>query len=434
MARGGAGREEGSLQAPFALDVASSTHPGKVRPVNEDALLVEPLDGADVAKRGLLLVVADGMGGHEAGEVASKLATEAVRDAYYDGSAEELAARLNEAVSTANARVFEAAQETGKQGMGTTLTAAVIQGNKLILGQVGDSRAYLIRGNQVHQLTTDHSWVQQQVEAGVLTREQARTHPNRNVITRAIGQEPQVEIDIFSEPSQLLVDDWLLLCSDGLHSLVGDDELPGLLAKGTAQQAADKLVKLAVSRGAPDNVTVVLVHVNSGGPKLRLNREGALGRRILANFPGLGLLAALVLAIGVLALFVLAFGALPSANAPPPVASAVSSPPQVPAPPPTGAVASAGAAAPGPASATPRPAAAASPAPLQPAGSSPTPTQIRRIPMPSLGLPARRPPAEGMQRVAADELPLPAADATRAPGSGLLPDDLGPILGMTPAP
>ena len=276
------------MHLPLALDVGSSTHPGKVRSINEDSLLIEPLDGQDVARWGLFLVVADGMGGHEAGEVASELAVRTARDAYYASGATEPPSRLDAAMQAANARVYQTALDSGRLGMGTTMTSAVILGQRLLLGQVGDSRAYLIRGETVTQLTSDHSWVQQQVDAGMLTPEQARTHPNRNVITRAIGQDPEVEVDLREDRSALQVDDWLLLCSDGFHTLVREQELPRLLAGSGAQQAAKRLVDLAVARGAPDNVTVVLVHVQAPAVvKSRLNRDGPLGRRILANFPGL---------------------------------------------------------------------------------------------------------------------------------------------------
>jgi PPM family protein phosphatase len=223
------------------------TDVGRGRPENEDSILVDP-DGG-------LYAVADGMGGHRAGEVASATAIEALKAAYLGGQ------RVDQAVAAANAAVFaKAAEDAALRGMGTTLTAVALQNSTAVLGHVGDSRAYLMRDGAVTQVTDDHSLVEQLVREGRLTPEEAQKHPQRAIITRALGVDPNVEVDTYRV--DLKPGDRLLICSDGLTNMLSDDTIAQTLRRhADPQQAADTLVDMANQAGGDDNITVVLVYV-----------------------------------------------------------------------------------------------------------------------------------------------------------------------------
>ncbi|ADU51036.1 protein serine/threonine phosphatase [Thermaerobacter marianensis DSM 12885] len=233
------------------LRLAARTHPGWVRENNEDAYLAELLPGDE----GWLVAVADGMGGHRAGEVASWLALRTLREQVVAG------APLAEAVLAANQEVFRRqAGDPDLSGMGTTLTAAVIgRGGAVELCHVGDSRAYLLRQGCLSRLTRDHSLVEEFVRSGALTEQEARRHPQRNLLTRAIGTDVAVPVD--ETTVQLQPSDLLLLCSDGLSEAVPDARLADLLAAaGPADLAArvDALIEAALAAGGADNITAVL--------------------------------------------------------------------------------------------------------------------------------------------------------------------------------
>jgi PPM family protein phosphatase len=234
-------------------DSAGFTDPGRKRRRNEDALVIEPP----------LFAVADGMGGAQAGEVASRLAAAAFREFHEadDLGAEE---RLAAIIQEANKRIYErAAGDAQVSGMGTTITAALVTDAALVIGHVGDSRAYRLRGGQLEQLTNDHSLVADLVRSGRLTPEEADTHPQRSVITRALGTDPQVDVDTFTVAAER--GDLFLLCSDGLTTMVADDEIGGLVARAASlEQAGKGLVKAANRAGGEDNVTVVLFEVAEG--------------------------------------------------------------------------------------------------------------------------------------------------------------------------
>jgi PPM family protein phosphatase len=228
------------------------TDVGRGRPENEDRLLVDDERG--------LYAVADGMGGHRAGEVASATAVEALQAAFLDGRP------LDQAVEAANAAVFaKAAADAALQGMGTTLTAAaVLDGHTLLVGHVGDSRAYLMRDGAVAQVTDDHSLVEQLVREGRLSPEEAQTHPQRAIITRALGVDPEVEVDTYRV--DLKAGDRLLICSDGLTNMLSDDTIAATLRRhADPQQAADTLVDMANQAGGDDNITVVILDALSDG-------------------------------------------------------------------------------------------------------------------------------------------------------------------------
>ena len=231
---------------------AGDSHVGRVRSDNEDAFLLAPP----------LFAVADGLGGHQAGEIASSIAIETLLESA--PRAADVKA-LGRAARQANAAVIEAAATgRGKTGMGTTLTAVMIDGSRLAVAHVGDSRAYLLHLGALEQLTTDHSLVADLVRQGRITAEESRTHPNRSVITRALGSDPDMMADTFEV--QAAPGDRLLLATDGLTSMVPDDEISHVLATApTPDAAVDELIDRAIDAGGQDNVTVVVVDIERRG-------------------------------------------------------------------------------------------------------------------------------------------------------------------------
>ncbi len=249
---------------PLSLSVACRTDCGRVREMNQDYVEVRAPSDYERDENGYLFLVADGMGGHRAGEVASRLAVRAVADEYYatDSLIAEPAAALAHAVEVANNVVFhEANQNCCQAGMGTTITAGVIQGRTLYLANVGDSRGYLIRGGQAVQITQDHTWVAQQVRDGKMSVDQARDSQYASLLTRALGIEELVQVDLFSR--ELHEGDVILLCSDGLTRYVDDDELPEQVSTQALEPAVSRLISLANERGGGDNISVVAVRVTT---------------------------------------------------------------------------------------------------------------------------------------------------------------------------
>ena len=235
------------------------TDPGCVRPQNQDAYHMEQLD-----RNTLLCLVCDGMGGAKSGNIASTLAldvfVEEVRRTWVPGmSQEKVDQMLEAAVKLANFTVFDQAQQFEEfNGMGTTLVALLIQNQEVTIINVGDSRAYRVGSHGIRCLTKDHSLVQMMVERGELTPERARTYPGKNYITRAIGTEPVVESDIFHLDVER--GDCLLLCSDGLSNMMDDQEILFEVVHGVNKQyCCQRLLDVAKNRGAPDNVTSVLI-------------------------------------------------------------------------------------------------------------------------------------------------------------------------------
>jgi serine/threonine protein phosphatase PrpC len=256
------------VQPVMPLEVGQATSVGQVRSGNEDSVICEPLGAPTVTQRGLFCAVADGMGGHAAGEVASSMAVQHARDAYYNANVDTVSEALRIAVETANGKVFSAGSaKSGRDQMGSTLTALVVYGDRAIVGHVGDSRCYLIEDGQIRQITRDHSWVAQEVEAGALSPEEARMHPRRNIITRALGLRPEVDVDLYETP--IATGSILVLCSDGLHGPVRDDEILDLTRRLPPQRAVDELVSLANQRGGLDNISAVVVRVVDDGDTAR---------------------------------------------------------------------------------------------------------------------------------------------------------------------
>ena len=226
----------------------SRTDIGCLRDHNEDSLVVTPP----------LFAVADGMGGHAAGEVASEIAVRVLSELapeHPDGEA------LGRAIEEANRAVIQAAREgRGRQGMGTTMTAAMLEGERLVIAQVGDSRAYLLHQGKLQQLTRDHSLMADMIEAGQLTPEEARTHPQRSVITRALGSDAHLHPDIYE--INVETGDRLLICSDGLSGMIFDDQIENTLRRvQDPQRCASQLVNEAIAAGGHDNVTVIVADV-----------------------------------------------------------------------------------------------------------------------------------------------------------------------------
>ena len=245
--------------------VAVMTHPGRRRRRNEDAFVCEPP----------LFAVADGMGGAQAGALASRLAAAALRgEGTPSGDGQSAETRVAALIQEANRRVHERASEDEQAfGMGTTMTVALVENDRVAIGHVGDSRAYLIRDRTLSQLTEDHSLVAELVRSGKLSPEEAESHPQRSVITRALGPDPDVDADTFSIVAR--DGDLFLLCSDGLTSMVDDEEILGIIEehRDDLDAAAKALVRAANRGGGEDNITIVFFEIDApretplvGGP------------------------------------------------------------------------------------------------------------------------------------------------------------------------
>ena len=260
--------------APFYVSVAGATDVGKEREKNEDALVVADLSGGtllssvpharlDVGERGVLLAVSDGMGGAQAGEVASALVVETLTRAMKDASpGTPRDALMNDAIQRAHRAVWETATRESKK-MGATLTAVFVHAGQAFIAEVGDSRAYLIRRGNLCQLTHDQSMVQLLVDSGVIEPDQAAESPIRNIILQAMGNQPNVKVALGQ--LQLRDRDCLVLCSDGLTVHVTDDEIRDVvLASGRPEVATKQLIDLANERGGKDNITVVVAGIGGG--------------------------------------------------------------------------------------------------------------------------------------------------------------------------
>jgi PPM family protein phosphatase len=250
----------------YDVVVGMSSDVGCVRELNEDSgRYVQPEDPEVLSLKGVLVVVADGMGGHSAGEVASRLAVEVVTRAYYEDRDDPRTA-LENAFHEANHEIHKAAEkDASKTGMGTTCTALVLQDGTAISAHVGDSRLYLVREGSIYLMTEDHSAVMEMVKAGLITLEQARHHPEKNVILRAMGSHPEVEVTTWQEPFPVRAGDRFLLCSDGLYDLVEDEEIKQIVMLSAPPTACDNLIALAKERGGHDNITVGIVGLIAAG-------------------------------------------------------------------------------------------------------------------------------------------------------------------------
>jgi protein phosphatase len=256
----------GELLRPedFRFDIVACllSDVGCARELNEDSgRYVQPGDAELLGEKGSLLVVCDGMGGHSAGEVASNMAVDVITRVYYDDP-DDAQTALTNAFEKANREIYEAStKDESRKGMGTTGTALVLRKGRAFAAHVGDSRIYLIRNEQIYVMTQDHSEVMEMVKRGLLTLDEARHHPDKNVILRALGSHPEVEVSTWDAPFPLREDDVFLLCSDGLYDLVEDDEIRRLVISVDPQPACESLIALAKERGGHDNITVGIVKV-----------------------------------------------------------------------------------------------------------------------------------------------------------------------------
>jgi serine/threonine protein phosphatase PrpC len=234
--------------------VAAVTDPGRTRRRNEDSYVMAPP----------LFAIADGMGGAQAGEVASRLATAALKESQAEAGGEQ---RIADLIQEANRRVYDrSSTDPNTSGMGTTITVALVEDEHVAFGHVGDSRAYLIRDASMEQLTEDHSLVNELLKTGKLSREEAESHPQRSVITRALGTDPDVDVDTFSVRAE--IGDLFLLCSDGLTDMVSEESILAVVERnrGDIDMALSDLVKAANRGGGQDNITVVAFEISDRAP------------------------------------------------------------------------------------------------------------------------------------------------------------------------
>ncbi len=252
-------------EMPLALNFAMKTHPGQVRPLNEDAVGADPVAG--------LFLLADGLGGYNAGEIASTMAVSSLlaqlssdlEQARANGTEFDPRGALHDRITAMNATIFRAALNSSAfEGMATTAVAAWVLGDRLWVAHTGDSRLYRLRGDRLEQLTRDHSFSQELLDAGMVTEEEARLLPAKNLVTRALGASADVEPEIHDYDVQ--PGDLMLLCSDGLTEMINYDEISGLLVAcgGEPHESARRLVDMANEAGGRDNVSVVVVVVRDG--------------------------------------------------------------------------------------------------------------------------------------------------------------------------
>jgi len=248
------------------MKIAARTHVGMVREKNEDSYYIDE-------KERKLFVVADGMGGHQAGEIASNMTVETIAVLFREklngqGSLDNAKETIDGIIDKANEVVYRKSFEDDKfSGMGTTLVMAVYQDDKIYIGHVGDSRAYLLKDNDMKQITKDHTLVQALVDNGTITSEEAKMHPKRNVLTRALGTNRAIDIDVYTV-DEFENESILILCTDGLTGAVSDEEINRIFKSSGVDNGCDSLIELANERGGYDNITIVAIEFtneSSGG-------------------------------------------------------------------------------------------------------------------------------------------------------------------------
>jgi PPM family protein phosphatase len=251
------------MKVRTGIEVSSQSDIGCLRTNNEDSFVYwEPEDDAQFLRKGRLAVVADGMGGYEGGQEASRLAVETLVASYRDFGGNDPQQALIEALQAAHEQIRSYSfAHPELRGMGTTCTAAAIVQDALYFVHVGDTRLYLIRDCQITRVTRDHSYVGRLVEAGMISAEEAETHPQRNILTAALGTNPDLIMDSPGRPEPLRPEDVLLICSDGLWGQVRDTEILDAVTDKTTEQAGQELIELARTRGGPDNITVEILRL-----------------------------------------------------------------------------------------------------------------------------------------------------------------------------
>ncbi|HLW00335.1 MAG TPA: protein phosphatase 2C domain-containing protein [Ktedonobacterales bacterium] len=262
------GRERNYLMASalLRLDVAALTDRGLTRDANEDTLIsVVPPDTQTMQQKGALFVVADGMGGHTMGEVASDLAVTTIRETYYQNPENDTLTALRQAVEQANETIVQRnetlrTREEASRWMGTTCVAAVLKDDRVYIANAGDSLAYLIRDQEVLQLAQNHSWEVEQVRLGAMTLEEAKAQGKGNVITCCLGDT--LELEVYAATEQAQDGDILVLCTDGLHGLIGEEEIRAIVQQYGPEESAARLVARANESGGPDNITAVVARIS----------------------------------------------------------------------------------------------------------------------------------------------------------------------------
>ncbi|HQU90924.1 MAG TPA: Stp1/IreP family PP2C-type Ser/Thr phosphatase [Pyrinomonadaceae bacterium] len=266
----------------LTVTAAVMTDPGCVRTNNEDnGLHVHPFVAEDRPERGSLTIVADGMGGHSSGEIASSMAVELISRYFYDDTASQPDVALTSAIERASGEIFDSSvADTRYLGMGTTVVALAIQQNFGYVAHVGDSRMYRLRGELMVRMTTDHSQVMEMVKLGIITPEEAQSHEDKNVILRAVGTQASVEVETFG-PFQVEPADEFLLCSDGLSDMATDDEIRAIWLGGRdIHDSCERLVEFAKARGGNDNITVGIVRAADAGDAGRMVRRIPITRQV----------------------------------------------------------------------------------------------------------------------------------------------------------
>ena len=265
----------------FNISHACKTDVGLVREHNEDSILYfQPEDDSLAAQKGVLAIVADGVGGNAGGEVASSMAVNAIRQCYYDDAeSSSLSNSLGRSLRVANHQIVEVSNTTPEyHGMATTCTALVLTQEQVLIAHVGDSRAYRLRGSDFVQLTKDHSLVNELLGKGLITEEESKNHPQGNVITRALGSQDEVEVDIVELPVER--GDCFCLCSDGLSNMVSDQTIAETLYSKSPNESCEILVELARQRGGYDNISVVTIKIDDYSVT-----AGTKTRRITEPYP-----------------------------------------------------------------------------------------------------------------------------------------------------
>lgn len=292
------------------LTVAALSHPGETREINEDRYSVTSYSRESDKAPVMLALVADGIGGHQAGEVASQIAADQVPSAIAKSSGDDPVAELSEAIIGAGRSISESSnKDKALEGMGSTIATAMVVGRRLYTISVGDSRTYLVRSGTIQQISIDHTWIQEAIKHGILTPEEAQDHPNAHVLHRHLGGErdpiPDLrlrlsadESDKASEANQglkLAAHDQMLLCSDGLTDLVEDQELLEVLSANSPERAASILVDMARARGGHDNITLIIVEVPD---KEAARPRGRLRSGLVLVTAALGLLVLVAIGTG----------------------------------------------------------------------------------------------------------------------------------------
>jgi serine/threonine protein phosphatase PrpC len=256
---GRAGRS-GDSEALRSLSFYSITDVGMMREENQDSLAKYPHDNLDLTlPKGQLFILADGMGGHNAGKEASELAVNLFAYYYYSVPGDDIAESLRRGFDGANDHIYNYSRHNpALAGMGTTCVVLVLRNDTAYFGNIGDSRIYRLDENQIEQLTRDHSRVAEMVRIGVLTREEAKIHPERSILYRSLGVRAVLEADIF-DPITLRAHDYFLMCSDGLINYVEDEEIQRIVVSRSLKAACEELVRLAKERGGSDNITIQLI-------------------------------------------------------------------------------------------------------------------------------------------------------------------------------